>query len=62
MLTKVKELFNDSAKDLKKLSKLAAQVNSLEDKYASFSDDELRAMTDIFNELTRDVDDMIDGW
>jgi hypothetical protein len=24
--------------------------------------DELRAMTDIFNELTRDVDDMIDGW
>ncbi|MDZ5471915.1 accessory Sec system translocase SecA2 [Bacillus sp. 31A1R] len=50
MLTKVKELFNDSAKDLKKLSKLAAQVNSLEDKYASFSDDELRAMTAQFKE------------
>ena len=24
--------------------------------------DELRAMTDIFNETTKDVDDMQDGW
>lgn len=50
MITKMKELFNDSAKDLKKLSKLVEQVNSLEDKYASFSDDELRGMTAQFKE------------
>ena len=24
--------------------------------------DELRALTDIFNEKTRDLDDMVDGW
>nr|WP_281171410.1 hypothetical protein [Peribacillus kribbensis] len=51
MITRVKELFNDSSKDLKKLQKQVSQVNKLESKYEKFSDEELRGMKDHFIEL-----------
>lgn len=50
MLTKVKMLFSDSTRDIKRLTKLVEQVNKLEEKYEKFSDDELRNQTTIFME------------
>jgi preprotein translocase subunit SecA len=50
MLTKVKMLFSDSAREIKRLSKLVEKVNSLEPKYEKMSDEELRNMTALFKE------------
>ncbi|PLT31031.1 accessory Sec system translocase SecA2 [Peribacillus deserti] len=50
MITRVKDLFNDSSKDLKKLQKQVAQVNKLEAKYEKFTDDELKNMKNKFQE------------
>lgn len=50
MLTKVKMLFSDSAREIKRLSKLVEKVNSLEPKYEKMSDEELRNMTTLFKE------------
>lgn len=53
MLTSVKKLFNDSSKELKRITKLVDKVNSLESKYESYSDDELRGMKDQFKEMLK---------
>lgn len=45
MLSIVKELFNDSSKELKRITKLVEKVNEQEQKYEKFSDDQLREMT-----------------
>ncbi|EIJ80485.1 preprotein translocase subunit SecA [Bacillus methanolicus PB1] len=50
MLTKVKMLFSDSGREIKRLSKLVEKVNSLELKYEKMSDEELRYMTTLFKE------------
>ena len=41
---------SDNTRNLKKLNKIAAKVEALEDKYAKLSDEELRAQTDILRE------------
>ena len=51
MLTTVKKLFDDSAKELKRINKLVDTVNSLESKYEAYSDHELRGMKDHFKEM-----------
>ncbi|WP_409290577.1 accessory Sec system translocase SecA2 [Peribacillus sp. SCS-37] len=51
MITRVKELFNDSSKDLKRLHKQAAQVNKLENQYEKLSDEDLKNKTLEFKEL-----------
>jgi preprotein translocase subunit SecA len=50
MLTKVKMLFSDSTRDIKRLTKLVEQVNNLEKKYEKLSDEELRNQTIYFRE------------
>lgn len=50
MITSLKHLFNESASELKKLSKLVNLVNQLEAKYENFSDEQLKNMTLIFKE------------
>ncbi|MDR7000074.1 accessory Sec system translocase SecA2 [Neobacillus niacini] len=50
MITSLKQLFNESAADLRKLNKLVNQVNLLEKKYESFSDEELKNMTLVFKD------------
>ncbi|WP_419882311.1 accessory Sec system translocase SecA2 [Peribacillus sp. B-H-3] len=50
MISKVKELFNESSKDLKRLFKLTEKVNKLEKKYEKLSDSELKACTEAFKE------------
>jgi preprotein translocase subunit SecA len=50
MITRIKQLFNESAADIKKLNKLVDVVNQLEEKYESFSDEQLKAMTPFFKE------------
>ncbi|MFB6469530.1 accessory Sec system translocase SecA2 [Cytobacillus sp. Hz8] len=50
MITRVKELFNDSSKDIKRLNKLVEKVNKLESKYEKMTDEELRDMTAKFKE------------
>ncbi|AIE61385.1 accessory Sec system translocase SecA2 [Bacillus methanolicus] len=50
MLTKVKMLFSDSAREIKRLSKLVEKVNSLEPKYEKMSDEELRNLTTHFKQ------------
>ena len=41
---------SDNTRNLKKLNKIAIKVEALEEKYASLSDEELRAQTDILRE------------
>lgn len=50
MITRIKQLFNESASDIRKLNKLVTLVNSLEEKYESYSDEELKNMTLQFKE------------
>ncbi|KXG08968.1 Protein translocase subunit SecA [Anoxybacillus sp. P3H1B] len=50
MFIKVKELFNESARDIKKLQKLVQQVNELEPTISSLTDEQLRAKTDDFKQ------------
>ncbi|RFU63980.1 accessory Sec system translocase SecA2 [Peribacillus glennii] len=53
MLSKVKGLFNESSKDIKKIIKLVEKVNEIEPKYESLSDTELREMTNEFKGLLK---------
>lgn len=48
MITRVKELFNESSKDLKRLLKLVDKVNSAEEKYLNYTDEELKCCTSEF--------------
>ncbi|MGG3942788.1 accessory Sec system translocase SecA2 [Peribacillus psychrosaccharolyticus] len=48
MITRVKELFNESSKDLKRLLKLVDKVNSAEEKYLNYTDEELKYCTSEF--------------
>lgn len=50
MISKVKELFNQDAKELKRLSKLVEKVNKKESIYSSYSDEQLQKMTEIFKD------------
>lgn len=50
MLTKVKMLFSESSRDIKRISKLVEKVNALEPTYATLSNEELRNHTDLFIE------------
>jgi preprotein translocase subunit SecA len=50
MITSLKQLFNESASEIKKLHKLVNLVNRLEEKYESYSDEQLKEMTLIFKE------------
>ncbi|MFE8701706.1 accessory Sec system translocase SecA2 [Cytobacillus sp. FJAT-54145] len=50
MLTKVKMLFSDSTRDIKRLTKLVDQVNKLEDKYEKYTNEELKNQTQLFIE------------
>jgi preprotein translocase subunit SecA len=45
MFTKVKELFNESARDIKRLNKLVQKVNELEPEIASLTDEQLKEKT-----------------
>lgn len=61
MITRVKELFNDSSKDIKRLTKLAEKVNKLESKYEKMTDEQLREMTEEFRaklEKGKTIDDI----
>ncbi|MBB5324232.1 preprotein translocase subunit SecA [Anoxybacillus tepidamans] len=53
MLTKVKELFNESARDIKRLRKLVEKVNALEPHIASLTDEQLKAKTGDFKNRLR---------
>ncbi|NHC38604.1 accessory Sec system translocase SecA2 [Bacillus sp. MM2020_1] len=50
MITSLKQLFNESVFDIKKLTKLVNLVNQLEEKFESYSDEQLKNMTFIFKE------------
>lgn len=50
MISKIKQLFNESAADIKRLNKLVMLVNGLEGKYQNYSDEELKNMTVLFKE------------
>ncbi|WP_163099342.1 accessory Sec system translocase SecA2 [Peribacillus alkalitolerans] len=50
MISKVKKIFDDSAKDLKRLTKMTEQVNKLESRFEKMSDSELKNMTFTFKE------------
>ena len=61
MLSGVKDIFNDSNKDLKRILKKVDIVNSLENKYAAYSDKELFDIKDYFKmqlENGKSVDDI----
>ncbi|WP_059171906.1 accessory Sec system translocase SecA2 [Bacillus sp. FJAT-27445] len=50
MLAKVKMLFSDSTREIKRLSKIVDQINSLEKRFESLSDEELKNKTNFFME------------
>ncbi|WML50619.1 accessory Sec system translocase SecA2 [Neobacillus sp. PS3-34] len=50
MLTKVKMLFSDSSREIKRLSKLVQKINEFEKEFVSLSDEELRNKTHLFIE------------
>lgn len=50
MITSLKQFFNESTFHLKKLNKFVNRVNQLEEKYESYSDEELKNMTFAFKE------------
>lgn len=61
MISIVKELFNDSSKELKRITRLVEKVNKLEHKYEGISDHELRNMTAHFKaelESGKSIDDI----
>lgn len=60
MLTKVKELFNESNRDIKRLYKLVHQVNELEPAIASLSDEQLKEKTEYFKQRLKDGDTLDD--
>lgn len=50
MLTKLKMLFSDSSREIKRLSKIVDEINQLEAQFEMLTDDELRQKTSIFIE------------
>lgn len=50
MFAKVKQLFDESARDVQRLAKLAAQINEWEPTISSLSDEQLRQKTVVFKE------------
>ncbi|MFP5114349.1 accessory Sec system translocase SecA2 [Bacillaceae bacterium C204] len=50
MITSLKQLFNESVFDIKRLNKLVNLVNQLEEKYENYSDEQLKNMNFIFKE------------
>ncbi|CAH0345164.1 accessory Sec system translocase SecA2 [Bacillus sp. CECT 9360] len=50
MISKVRKVFDDSAKDLKRFTKMANKVNKLEAEFEKLSDEDLRQMTFSFKE------------
>lgn len=50
MLGFIRNLLDDNAKDIKKMSKIVSQINELEDTISSLSDEELKGKTDYFKE------------
>ncbi|PLT35734.1 accessory Sec system translocase SecA2 [Bacillus sp. V5-8f] len=60
MISKVKKIFDDSAKDLKRLTQLADNVNKAEKKYEKLSDEELKNMTFSFKERLQNGETLAD--
>ncbi|URM33418.1 accessory Sec system translocase SecA2 [Cytobacillus firmus] len=50
MITKVKQIFDNSSKELKRLSKLVEEINRLETVYEQLSNGQLQAKTSFFKE------------
>lgn len=50
MLSKVKMLFNDSDREIKRITKLVDQVNLLEEEFAKLTDEQLKNKTNFFIE------------
>jgi preprotein translocase subunit SecA len=50
LLSFIKNLFDDNAKEIKKLDKIIEEINSLEQSIEALSDDELRGKTEEFKE------------
>lgn len=50
IVKKIRSIFDDEKKQLKKIGAMADKVLSLEDKYAALSDEELASQTNIFKE------------
>ncbi|WML46116.1 accessory Sec system translocase SecA2 [Neobacillus sp. PS3-40] len=50
MLTKVKMLFSDSTREIKRLSKIVGEINQLENQVEKLTDEELRQKTALFME------------
>jgi preprotein translocase subunit SecA len=48
MLSKVKKMFNDSEREIKRLNKLVDQVNKLENEFEVYTDEQLKAKTKFF--------------
>ena len=62
LVAKIKGVFDDERKQLKKLDKMADEVLSLEPKYQAMSDDELANQTNVFKEALasgKTLDDII---
>ena len=49
-VSKIKGVFDDERKQLKKLDKIAQEIISLEDKYSALSDEELANQTNVLKE------------
>lgn len=60
MISKVKKIFDDSAKDLKRFTQLADKVNKLETKYEKLSNEELKNVTISFKERLQNGETLSD--
>lgn len=59
-VTKIKGVFDDERKQLKKLDKIAQEILSLEDKYSAMSDEELVNQTNVLKEKLNNGSDLDD--
>ncbi|KAF3300132.1 MULTISPECIES: preprotein translocase subunit SecA [Aerococcus] len=62
MANVLKKVFDNQRKDLKKFDKTAKQVEALEDRFANYTDDQLKDMTKSFQErlqLGEDLEDIL---
>lgn len=60
MISKVKKIFDDSAKDLKRFTQLADKVNKLETNYEKLSNEELKDVTRSFKERLQNGETLSD--
>ncbi|MDQ0218444.1 accessory Sec system translocase SecA2 [Peribacillus cavernae] len=60
MISKVKKIFDDSAKDLNRLTKMANRVNELEIRYEKLSNEELKHMTISFKNRLQNGESLSD--